>query len=97
MWARLSIVAGLVIGVAVAGLLLGGILAFVPDRPLPSAAAPSAPVATPAPSPSASAVASPSAVPSASVAAAAFRVGGIGPDVMVHGLETTLPGVDVQP
>lgn len=64
MWARLSIVAGLLIGVAVAGLLLGGILAFAPDLPTPSSAAPSVPAATPAPSPSSSAVASPSAAPS---------------------------------
>jgi len=70
MKARLSIVAGLVVGVAVAALLLGGILAFAPEpapleaatpspviaTPLPSSVvAPSPPAATPAASPSASA------------------------------------------
>ena len=43
MWPRLSIVAGLVAGIATAVLVLGGILAFAPD-PVPSA--------TPAPQPS---------------------------------------------
>jgi thiol-disulfide isomerase/thioredoxin len=43
MWARLSIVAGLIAGVATAVLVLGGILAFAPEP---------TPVATPAPQPS---------------------------------------------
>ena len=43
MWARLSIVAGLIAGVATAALLLGGILAFAPEP---------TPAATPAPQPS---------------------------------------------
>ena len=69
----LSIVAGLVLGVAVAGLVLGGILAFAPDpvvpaRPVPSLAAESAtPEANPSASPSASAGASPSASPAVNV------------------------------
>ena len=50
MWARLSIVAGLVVGVAAAGLLLGGLLALAPETPLPSVAAPSAAVASATPS-----------------------------------------------
>ena len=41
MWGRLSIVAGLVVGVVVAGLLLGGIVALAPDPPRPPAATPS--------------------------------------------------------
>ncbi len=51
MWARLSIVAGLIAGIAAAALVLGGILAFAPEP---------APVVTPAPQPSVGA-ASPSA------------------------------------
>ncbi len=90
MWARLSIVAGLVVGVAVAGLLLGGILALVPDRPSPSAAAPSTPVASAVPSPSASASAGPSAqpsaLPSASVAAAPFHIGEPAPALVLPGV-----------
>jgi hypothetical protein len=50
MWARLSIVAGLVIGIAAAALLLGGLLAFAPETPVPSVAAPSAAVASASPS-----------------------------------------------
>ena len=86
MWARLSIVAGLVIGVAVAGLLLGGILALAPDRPSPSAAAPSTPAASAVPSPSASASASPSAAPSASLAAAPFHIGQPAPALVLPGV-----------
>jgi thiol-disulfide isomerase/thioredoxin len=56
MWPRLSIVAGLLTGVAVAALVIGGILAFAP----PPGAAP-----TPPPQPSIS-LASPSTSPSAS-------------------------------
>ena len=39
MLARLSIVAGLVLGVAAAGLLLGGLVALTPEAPTPSVAA----------------------------------------------------------
>lgn len=83
MWARLSIVAGLVVGVAVAGLLLGGILAFAPDRPSSSTPVPSAPAATPAATPGATAVASRSTVPSPSAADAPFHVGQPAPALIV--------------
>ena len=72
MWARLSIVAGLVVGIAVAGLLLGGLLAFAPEMPLPSVAPPSiaaasvAPSAVGSPTPSVSTSVAPSSAPSAS-------------------------------
>jgi len=85
MWARLSIVAGLIFGVAVAGLLLGGLLAFAPETALPSIAPPSVAVASVAPSavasptPSASASAAPSSVPSGG----AFHVGEPAPPLVV--------------
>jgi thiol-disulfide isomerase/thioredoxin len=83
MLARLSIVAGLVLGVAAAGLLLGGLLAVAPEAPLPSVALPSAVVASIAPS----AVASPSlvasAVPSSAASDAAFHVGQPAPPLVV--------------
>jgi thiol-disulfide isomerase/thioredoxin len=60
MWPRLSILAGLVAGIATAVLVLGGILAFAPD-PVPTA--------TPAPQPSL-ATAAPSPAPGASGAGA---------------------------
>jgi hypothetical protein len=44
MKARLAIVAGLVVGVVAAGLLLGGLLAFTPQPAPPVVAAPSAAV-----------------------------------------------------
>jgi len=50
MKARLSIVAGLVVGVAVGALLLGGILAFAPEAAPLDAATPSPVIATPLPS-----------------------------------------------
>jgi thiol-disulfide isomerase/thioredoxin len=83
MWARLSIVAGLVVGVAVAGLLLGGILAFAPDPAPPSSPAP--PSAAPSASPSATATTIPTAtpVPSASVVDAPFHVGQPAPPLSV--------------
>ena len=56
MWSRLSIVAGLIAGIATAALVLGGIVAFVPD-PVPAA--------TPVPEPSLTA-ASPTASAGAS-------------------------------
>ena len=93
---RLSIVAGLVIGLATGALVIGGILAFAPEP---------GPVATPAPqaslavaSPGASASAGPSAiasgavasgavasgaVPSSSAAAGLFHVGEIAPQLVV--------------
>jgi hypothetical protein len=56
MWARLSIVVGLVAGIAAAALLLGGILAFAPEPAPPVTPAPSVTLVTPTPvvSPSAS-------------------------------------------
>lgn len=57
MWARLSIVAGLIAGIAAAALVLGGILAFAPE-PVPAV--------TPAPQPSVGAASPPTgAEPSA--------------------------------
>lgn len=86
MWARLSIVAGLVVGVAAAALLLGGLLAFAPETPLPSVAAPSAAVASALPS---IAVVSPSpggsssAVPSSAATDAAFHIGQPAPPLLI--------------
>jgi thiol-disulfide isomerase/thioredoxin len=85
MWARLSIVAGLVVGVIVAGLLLGGIVAFAPDPPPPSTPLtplPSLALATASPSVAASV--SPSASPSGSPSGgAAFHVGEPAPALVV--------------
>src|SRR5687768_3641214 len=96
MWPRLSILAGLLAGVAVALLVLGGILAFAPEpgaAPTP-APQPSGPITTPTPTPSASA-ASPSASgasgsPSASAApsggssaAGLFHIGEQAPALVV--------------
>lgn len=64
MWARLSIVAGLVVGVVAAGLLLGGLLASSPESPLPFGADPSAAVASASPAPTAAVAPSTSAAPS---------------------------------
>jgi hypothetical protein len=61
MSARLSIVAGLVLGVAAAGLLLGGLLVLAPDGPASSAAPTSAPLVSAAPSVASSPAPSPSA------------------------------------
>jgi len=87
MWARLSIVAGLVVGVVVAAVVLGGIVAFAPVAPLPSIAVPSLALASPVASASAPAEASatPSAVPSASAAASggAFHIGEAAPPLQV--------------
>jgi thiol-disulfide isomerase/thioredoxin len=49
MWARLSIVIGLVAGIAAAALLLGGILALAPEPAPPVTPAPSVALATPTP------------------------------------------------
>jgi cytochrome c biogenesis protein CcmG, thiol:disulfide interchange protein DsbE len=78
MWARLSIVAGLLFGIAVAALVLGGMVAFAPDPAPRSTAAPSLAVATASPSvvPSVAPSLTPSALPSASAGSgAAFHVG----------------------
>jgi thiol-disulfide isomerase/thioredoxin len=71
MWARLSIVVGLVAGIATAALVLGGILAFAPEP---------APVATPAPRPSLAGITpSPSATSSSDVGASASPNGSATP------------------
>ena len=67
MWARLSIVAGLVAGVAVAGLVLGGILAFAPDPVSSSSPTPSLAVESPRLSTAPSVAASPTPIPSTSL------------------------------
>ena len=64
MKARLSIVAGLIVGVAVAGMLLGGLLALAPDPP--ALATPTQPLAIETPSPSPTVSIPPSASPSPS-------------------------------
>ena len=82
----LSILAGLVLGVVAAGLLLGGIVAFAPEPVAPPTPAPSAavvlPTATPssAPSQSAAASASAGAAPSG---AAQFHIGQPAPPLSV--------------
>jgi thiol-disulfide isomerase/thioredoxin len=85
MWARLSVVAGLGVGVVVAAVVLGGIVAFAPVAPLPSIAVPSLAVASPVASASAEASATPSAVPSASAVASggAFHIGEPAPPLQV--------------
>jgi thiol-disulfide isomerase/thioredoxin len=95
MWPRLSILAGLLAGVAVALLVLGGILAFAPEpgaaptpapQPSGSIGLPSASPSASAASPSASAGASPSAGASASAgssAAGLFHVGEAAPALSV--------------
>jgi hypothetical protein len=58
MGARLSIVAGLVVGIAVAALVLGGLVALTPD---PTAPPTPAPASTPTAAPSVAVSAAPSA------------------------------------
>ena len=84
MRAILSIVAGLTVGVVVAGLLLGGLVAFTPGPVPPSAPAPSIAVATSTPSAAAASLA-PSARPSASATAsgAPFHIGQPAPPLVV--------------
>jgi thiol-disulfide isomerase/thioredoxin len=90
MWPRIAIVAGLVTGVAVAALVIGGILAFAP----PPGAAPTPPpqpsisLASPSTSPSASPSPSASASPGASGSPAAsaaglFHIGEAAPALVV--------------
>ncbi len=85
MWPRLSIVAGLVAGIAVAVVVLGGIVAFAPD-PAPTVTPVPTVVPTAAPAPSAAAA---SASPSASASAAAsgsaalFHIGEPAPSLVV--------------
>ena len=82
MWARLSIVAGLFVGVVVAALVLGGLVAFAPDPPPRSTPGPSAAVASASPSVVASVA--PSAAPSGSAGSgAAFHVGEPAPALVV--------------
>jgi thiol-disulfide isomerase/thioredoxin len=83
MRARLSIVAGLVVGIAVAGLALGGILAFAPDGPPSSTPAPSAVVASAGPTTVASIAPTASPVGSASPGDAPFHVGQPAPALVV--------------
>ena len=83
MKATLSIVAGLVVGVAVAAVLLGGLLVFTPEPP--PLATPSPPLAIATASPSAAATTPPSAspAPSASVDAGPFHIGQPAPALVV--------------
>ena len=92
MWPRLSIVAGLLTGIAAAALLLGGILFLAPvpgaaPTPPPSASLAAQPTPGSSPSPSASASASAAASPSGSDGAggpeAAFHVGEQAPALVV--------------
>jgi hypothetical protein len=93
MWARLSILAGLLAGVAAAVLVIGGILAFAPEPgaaatpPPPPSASPSvvpeptaSPSTVPTASPSTVSTASPSTAPSQSPSASA-TAGGSGSPV----------------
>lgn len=101
MWPRLSILAGLLAGVAAAALVIGGILAFVPE---PGAARtppprPSASLSVPPslePSPTATAGASPSASPTATASASpsASPTASAGASAA---LKAILPGVEVEP
>ena len=83
MKARLSIVAGLVVGVAVAGLVLGGLVAFAPDPPPPATPSPPLAIATATPSAVASIPPSASPSPSASAAAGPFHIGQPAPPLVV--------------
>ena len=90
MWPRLSILAGLLAGVAVALLVLGGVLALAPEpgaaatpAPVPSVSIPIlSPSPSVAPSPTASGSGAPSAGPSGS-AAGLFHVGEPAPALVV--------------
>lgn len=94
MRARLPIVAGLVAGIAVAALVLGGLVALTPDPTAPSTPAPTS---TPTTAPSVVA----SAAPGASLAPIASPPGGSasppGAAAFHVGQPAILPGVDVTP
>jgi cytochrome c biogenesis protein CcmG/thiol:disulfide interchange protein DsbE len=79
----LTIVAGLVVGIAAAGLLLGGILALTPEPPPPSAAPPSAAIVSATSSPTASIAPSASPAASASAPDAPFHAGQPAPPLVV--------------
>ena len=90
MWPRLSIVAGLVVGITVAVGILGGILAFAPEPPVTPTAPPSFALASAASTPAGSATApipARSGAPSASAARsdrpAFFHVGESAPAFVV--------------
>jgi cytochrome c biogenesis protein CcmG/thiol:disulfide interchange protein DsbE len=83
MKARLSMVAGLMVGVAVAALVLGGLLAFAPDPPPLATPSPPLAIASASPSPVASTSPSPSASPSASAATGPFHIGQPAPVLVV--------------
>jgi thiol-disulfide isomerase/thioredoxin len=90
MWPRLSILAGLLAGVAAAAVVIGGILAFAPDPgsavtppPQPSASLTVLPSLTASPSPLASATVSPSATASDGSSGALFHVGEAAPALVV--------------
>ncbi|TFG69188.1 MAG: TlpA family protein disulfide reductase [Thermomicrobiales bacterium] len=83
MLARLSIVAGLVVGVAVAGLALGGIFALTPES-LPAAVpSPTAGIATASPAAVSSLPPTPSPSPSPSATDGPFHVGRPAPPLVV--------------
>ena len=95
MWPRLSIVAGLFAGIAVAALVLGGILAFAPEPGVTTTPAPepSGQIAVLSPSPSAAASTTASsspapsgsadASPSAGASAGLFHIGEPAPALVV--------------
>ena len=83
MWARLSIVAGLVVGIAAAGLVIGAIFAFAPDPLPPTAPTPSGAVVSSSPSVAPSIVPSPSPRASASPVDAPFHIGQPAPPLVV--------------
>jgi thiol-disulfide isomerase/thioredoxin len=72
-------VAGLVVGVAVAALVLGGLVAFAPDPPQRATPSPPLAIASASPSP----VGSPTLSPSASAATGAFHIGQPAPVLVV--------------
>ena len=87
MLARLAVVAGLVVGIAVAGVVLGGLVALTPDPPTPTIATPSFAVVSASPSEAASV--EPSSLPSASPTASGssgdgpFHIGQPAPALVV--------------
>lgn len=92
MWPRISVVAGLVAGVAVAVGILAAILAFAPETPVPSIAPPSSSQApassTPggsaaAPSPASPAPTAPTAPTASSGRAGLFHIGEPAPALVV--------------